>query len=271
MEDGAPSEDVSRESGGSAGGLVTVVLDMNEALWAQVSAKGGEDNVTLASALSSVVVFLNAVQLMDRESEVCVVAECPDGTARVLARGVSDVGPAVEAAMDLVAKAAAVPKADQRSGLSTALSVALASTNRAMVDHKTRFGVDPLARVLVIQVTPDDPSQYIASMNSAFAAQKLGVLVDVVDLSPEPSKILQQVAHLSKGIVQRFETITTPALIEHLLTVYLPDAETRKLLKLPPQAAIVLQAACFCCGKLRDRGWVCSVCQDQAQFAYCVL
>lgn len=288
MEDdtrGAVAEDLSGGlSTDSSGGLVTVVIDLNEAVWASVSsrhasalaldpasskssalpdgttASSSPEAISLQSALSCVSVFLNAVLLMDRESEVCVVAECPDGSAHVLCRGETDVGPALESGLRSVSSSASTPRSSQSSGLSAALSVALSSTNRAMVDHRSRFGVDPKARILLVQVTPDDPSQYIASMNTAFAAQKLGVLIDVVDLSPEPSKILQQVSHLSRGITQRFEALTAPALTEHLLTVYLPDADTRKLLRLPPQAAIILQAACFCCGKLRDRGWVCSVC-----------
>jgi len=43
------------------------------------------------------------------------------------------------------------------------------------------------ARVLVLQVSPDDNSQYNAIVNSIFAAQKMKVLIDSISIGKEHS------------------------------------------------------------------------------------
>jgi transcription initiation factor TFIIH subunit 3 len=262
--------------------LVTVVLDVDESAWSETATTTSTDAgagsageaLSLGGALKSLLVFMNAVRLLNRENEVALVAQCPDGTARFWADSTSrDVGKgrALGACLQSGLQAlvgeqrAAKPgsgagSAGSVASLAAALSRALCHANRVISEHERRFGQAPLARMLVVQARADDASQYIPVMNAAFAAQKKGIVVDVMDLSLRRSTTLQQVAHLTGGILQHYTALSHGEFTQLLLSVFLGDVEDRKLLRQPPQAPIVLEAACFCHGELKARGWVCSVC-----------
>ncbi len=269
--------------------LVTVVLDVDDGAWGEATAAGGGggggaataagtagEALSLGGALKSVLVFMNAVRLLNRENEVALVAQCPDGTARFWADSTSPeagkgraLGASLQSGVQALLGEQRVAQAQASSGgagsgsvasLAAALSRALCHANRVVGEHERRFGQAPLARLLVVQARPDDASQYIPAMNAAFAAQKKGVVVDVMDLSLRRSTTLQQVAHLTGGILQHYAGLSQGEFTQLLLSVFLGDAEDRKVLRLPPQAPIVLEAACFCHGELKARGWVCSVC-----------
>eukprot|EP00516_Mucochytrium_quahogii_P008684 CAMPEP_0203752522 /NCGR_PEP_ID=MMETSP0098-20131031/6437_1 /ASSEMBLY_ACC=CAM_ASM_000208 /TAXON_ID=96639 /ORGANISM=" , Strain NY0313808BC1" /LENGTH=252 /DNA_ID=CAMNT_0050642727 /DNA_START=263 /DNA_END=1018 /DNA_ORIENTATION=+ len=242
--------------------LVALIVDMDDAAWCKSVDSGTaagtagvpcHNPVTLDGILNGIVVFMNAVRMLNRENEVCIIGEYPDGVARYLSGSGSDVGVKLKRSVREYSKIN--PESSRQSSLSSALSKALCYTNRVVNSHKIKYGTVPLARVLVIQATEDTSSQYIASMNAAFAAQKQQVCVDVCDFSPGGSKVLQQVAHLTGGILQHYRGVSIGGFMEQLLGVFLSDKTTRGMLKLPPQAPIVLEAACFCCGILRSRGW----------------
>jgi hypothetical protein len=100
-------------------------------------------------------------------------------------------------------------------------------------------------------------------MNSIFAAQKLGVLIDAVLLgSASHSMLLQQAAHLTGGLYlhARSGTPAQRALAQYLLTSCLPDRYERQLLSAPPQGELETRARCFLTKQPLEVGFACSVC-----------
>jgi transcription initiation factor TFIIH subunit 3 len=69
---------------------------------------------------------------------------------------------------------------------------------------------------------------------------------------------MQQAAHITHGLSLR--PLVKQALLQYLLSVYVADTETRKLLQLPKPDAVDFKASCFCHKKAIDIGYVCSVC-----------
>lgn len=65
------------------------------------------------------------------------------------------------------------------------------------------------------QASPDAPSQYIATMNAMFAAERQAVVLDTVMVGPHDSPLMQQGAFLTKGLYQRPNS--PAALLQHLL------------------------------------------------------
>jgi len=242
--------------------LVTVVIDADEVAWEEASASTPEDPLLLSNVLSNCVIFMNAIRAMSRDNEVALLASLPNGTAEWWADRQQGprIAECVQTGLKRMIRAQKSWNGPSVPGLAVALSQALCRSNRALREHKLRSGLEAHARILVVQARPDQATQYIAAMNAAFAAQKCSILVDVADFTREGSKILQQVAHLSGGIMQHYNNTSSAAFMSHLLSVYLTDQEERRFVRLPPQAPIVLQAACFCHGQLCSRGYVCSVC-----------
>ncbi len=70
--------------------------------------------------------------------------------------------------------------------------------------------------------------------------------------------MLQQAADLTGGLYHRIEQ--TNALLQYLLTVFLPRPSLRRKLTLPARPGVDFRAACFCHRNLIDVGYVCSVC-----------
>ncbi|KAI8928050.1 transcription factor Tfb4 [Entophlyctis helioformis] len=140
------------------------------------------------------------------------------------------------------------------SRLAGALSLALSYINKA----RSVSGPDLQSRILVVSVSPDGPGQYIPIMNCIFAAQKQGTPIDVCRLVKGGSVFLPQAAHITGGIY--LEALQLEHLIQHLLHVFLPDTETRKMLCLSGNDEIDFRASCFCHKRNVDVGYVCSVC-----------
>lgn len=65
------------------------------------------------------------------------------------------------------------------------------------------------------QASPDAPSQYIATMNAVFAAERQGVVMDSLMVGPYDSPLMQQGAFLTKGLYLRPDSPV--ALLQHLL------------------------------------------------------
>jgi len=223
---------------------VVAIVDLDVAMWRS-------RQLSVHDCLRSVVILLNAIRLANTENRVALF----DGTGELLVKENEEVAEVLERELSRGHESHG-----KRAHLSAAMSKSLCFLNRFCVQEGRRLGVEPHARIVVVQVTPDDPSQYIASMNAAFAAQKRGIAVDVVDLSEKTSTILQQMAHLSGGMLQRFENLKMQELTQLLLSVFFSNKETRSLLRNPLQSPLVLEAACFCCGMLQSRAWVCSTC-----------
>ena len=120
------------------------------------------------------------------------------------------------------------------------------------------------SRILILSASPDNSAQYIPTMNAIFAAQRLGIPVDVLTLA-SASTFLQQAADATGGIHLARTTPTSHAgLLQTLMLGFLPDPTARQNLILPAQASggggVDFRAACFCHRRIVDLGFVCSIC-----------
>lgn len=113
------------------------------------------------------------------------------------------------------------------------------------------------SRLLVITASGDSASQYMNFMNVFFTAQKEGVLIDACVIEKD-SGLLQQGCDITGGMYLKVQNIA--ALLQYLLWIFLPGAETRKQMILPPRVHVDYRAACFCHRNLIEIGYVCSVC-----------
>lgn len=170
-----------------------------------------------------------------------------------------------------------------RSGIAAALSTALCLLNRRRLCllRKSATGKSRAsaalegdlstsdaakvgqARILTIFAGRDAPSQYVATMNCIFSAQRMGVLIDTCLLSAEDSTYLQQAAYLTSGtyIKPDLKALEQPeALLEYLLTIFLPDTESREFLSMPTPMEVDFRASCFITKKPIKEGKACSVC-----------
>ncbi|KAL7719235.1 General transcription factor IIH subunit 3 [Entamoeba marina] len=140
--------------------------------------------------------------------------------------------------------------------LSTALSIGLCAINKYADTHKN------IPKKMVVISTPFDASpSYIPLMNCAFASQKIGVVVDTLVLSPEPSKCVfcQQLSHLTHGV---YTEVTLNSLMPRLLANNSIDSCMNEVIR--PVGGINQEIDwrlwCFRTGKLIDKGYVCSSC-----------
>jgi Transcription factor Tfb4 len=189
------------------------------------------------------------------------------------------------------------PPASGEAALSGALAKALCFLSAAAKRAPARSGThaDSTSRVLLLTATREGPQDYIAFMNSAFAAEKLGVAVDVCVLDPDADSgagltqeqadhlpILLQVAHLTNGAYLRLPPAKlvsarlaagaatedevsgafAASLLQILVQWYLPPVSSRSQLSVPLAAHldVDLRTSCFCHGTPLTHGHVCSVC-----------
>ncbi|RHZ40665.1 hypothetical protein DYB26_005995, partial [Aphanomyces astaci] len=115
-----------------------------------------------------------------------------------------------------------------------------------------------LPRILVVDSSPDFAEQYISIMNCIFSAQKKHVPIDSCVLASEPSAFLQQASYLTGGIY--FKPKEPQGLVQYFLSIWLADADTRQMLKLPTQASVDFRAMCFCHKQTISTAFVCPVC-----------
>lgn len=113
------------------------------------------------------------------------------------------------------------------------------------------------SRILVITASGDSASQYMNFMNVFFTAQKEGVSIDACVIEKD-SGLLQQGCDITDGMYLKVQNIA--ALLQYLLWIFLPGAQTRKQMILPPRVHVDYRAACFCHRNLIEIGYVCSVC-----------
>eukprot|EP01132_Coremiostelium_polycephalum_P009132 gene9132-11189_t len=96
-------------------------------------------------------------------------------------------------------------------------------------------------------------SQYISVMNCIFSSQKQTIPVDSCILSQSDSTFLQQASHLTNGIYLKPQKQDN--LIQYLLTTFLIDTQSRKILNTPTLKSIDYRASCFCHKKIVDIGF----------------
>lgn len=114
------------------------------------------------------------------------------------------------------------------------------------------------SRILIITANDTYDNNYIAIMNSIFAAQKMKVSIDVAKLGLQDSPYLQQAADATNGV---YLHIREPkGLIQTLATAFFIEPSIRPLVILPANSNVNYKASCFITGKAVDIGYVCSVC-----------
>ncbi|KHN99211.1 Transcription factor Tfb4 [Metarhizium album ARSEF 1941] len=112
-------------------------------------------------------------------------------------------------------------------------------------------------RILVLSVSDSEPSQYIPTMNAVFAAAHAQVAIDTLSLSGDPT-FLQQACFNTSGT---FLAAANPkGLLTYLMFGLIADTEARRSLVTPTHDTVDFRAACFCHGRVVDRGFVCSIC-----------
>ena len=150
------------------------------------------------------------------------------------------------------------------------------------------------ARVLIISTSGDLAGQYIPLMNGMFAAQSMGVPIDVLKLDGD-SVLLQQCSDTTGGVfvtpvgspaaaaaaaaeqeqmgqiggitgnqangtAENHSKLGPIALLPCLFTAFLPSPTTRHILNAPTAPHVDFRAACFCHRRVVDIGLVCSIC-----------
>lgn len=116
-------------------------------------------------------------------------------------------------------------------------------------------------RYLIFSIHNISNENYISFMNSVFAAKTLGP-IDVCMLTSTVSPYLQQASNITNGLYYRVNQRNN--LVQLLITVFLPQGETRDLMILPKNDTINLiqNVPCICHNRKlpNDIGYVCSVC-----------
>ncbi|ETV86645.1 hypothetical protein H257_01771 [Aphanomyces astaci] len=239
------------------GGLLVVVLDTNPIYWMH------EKDFGLKHAIESVLLYVNAYLLQHRNNRLVILAAHagksvflfpdPDGVNRTgSAEQFSSVKEQVWRKLTELSNAP-IDEANNKTSLSAGLSLALCFINRAMNESRE---LQP--RILVVDGSPDFAEQYISIMNCIFSAQKKHVPIDSCVLASEPSAFLQQASYLTGGIY--FKPKEPQGLVQYFLSIWLADADTRQMLKLPTQASVDFRAMCFCHKQTISTAFVCPVC-----------
>lgn len=143
---------------------------------------------------------------------------------------------------------------DPRASLAGAMSLALTFMNKVC---SLSDDVRIKSRILVISVTNDLASQYIATMNCIFAAQKQRIPIDVCKLGGSTS-FLQQACDSTNGIFMKIKH--AHGLVQYLLSAYSVEPSLRPHINLSTQRDVDFRAACFITKNVVDIGFVCSVC-----------
>ncbi|TRY66275.1 hypothetical protein DNTS_026231 [Danionella cerebrum] len=241
--------------------VLVIVLDVNPVWWGQQAQR--EHQFTLSTCLDSCMVLANAHLVMSRANKLAIIASLyqeshflfpskewksgeevstnNDGKYELLSVTNDQFAEEIRSLMERVE----VNRSQTDSLLAVSLSRALCS------------GQEMKSRVLVIKAAEDSTLQYMNFMNVIFAAQKKNVLIDACVLDSD-SGLLQQACDITGGLYLKIPQ--RAALTQNLLWVFLPDAEQRSQLLLPPAVHVDYRAACFCHRNLIQIGYVCSVC-----------
>lgn len=138
-----------------------------------------------------------------------------------------------------------------------ALSLALCYCNRAQaLENATGLRAKP--RILCLQASQDNPTDYIPMMNAIFSAQRQSIPIDAFALGEHDSAFLQQAAHITRGAYVK--PALGQGLLQYLLFTAALDLRSRTFLKLPTARGVDFRASCFCHKRAVSVGFVCSVC-----------
>ncbi|KAF4113740.1 general transcription factor IIH subunit 3 isoform X1 [Onychostoma macrolepis] len=251
--------------------ILVIVIDVNPIWWGQQAQR--EPQFTLSTCLDSLMVLANAHLVMSRTNKLAVIANLyqnshflypskqwklgdeistsSDGKYELLSVTNDLFAEEIKNLMDRTE----VSGSQTESLLAVSLAKALCYIHRVSKD--VQAGQDVKSRILVIKAAEDSTLQYMNFMNVIFAAQKKNILIDACVLDAD-SGLLQQACDITGGLYLRIPQKI--ALTQYLLWVFLPDADQRSQLLLPPPVHVDYRAACFCHRNLIEIGYVCSVC-----------
>ena len=148
-------------------------------------------------------------------------------------------------------------RAAMSSPFAGALSLALCYCNRAQT-LETAAGLRVRPRILCLQASQDNPTDYISMMNAIFSAQRQSIPIDAFALGEHDSPFLQQAAHITRGAYVK--PTRGAGLLQYLLSTAALDMRSRSHLKLPAARGVDFRASCFCHKRPVSVGFVCSVC-----------
>ncbi|KAJ2898384.1 RNA polymerase II transcription factor B subunit 4 [Coemansia aciculifera] len=255
--------------------LLVVILDVNGWAWTQ-------SPLTIDNALQQMIIFINAYLALKPENKLVVLAsnkrECKclypaDRNQAPIERDIriyeqfrvvdATVLSGVQAMLSDAAATMIEGEEDEEGQtlMSRALSKALCHIHR--VEAESSAAVKVWSRILVISAADDSPREYIALMNTIFAAQRMGVLIDICKVSGKSDSVfLQQAAEITGGNYLKVDTTRGggESMLQTLMFTCLADHYTREVLVSPTSETIDFRATCFCHKRIVDIGFVCSVC-----------
>lgn len=144
--------------------------------------------------------------------------------------------------------------------IAKALCVALCVANRVLKDDGKSQGLK--TRLLLLTATQVPPYDAVTSMNCAFAAQKLGFVLDILDYTQSTSPTLRQLVHHTDGWYLSLapKDGRQGALAHSVLYFFVCPPEKREHMSGPPAVPTDMRSVCFCHKELQSMGFVCSVC-----------
>lgn len=228
-------------------------------------------SVEFERVVEAMLILCKAHLMCNRHGELVCLAALP-GTTQYLYSSSAGV-PFSET--DLVGKLRSCIASSRDEPVATAAAIGrflCTSNKRSVSDSRTS------SRVLVLKLGIDEPSQYNATMNCIFSAQRQNVMIDACVLANRASVVMKQAAHLTSGVflhVSRrsgFEDLPV-----HLISAFAAPPSSRHKLSLPLVEETDFRTVCrhhdHSVAKVLDRAWVCSVCLstycDEHRFCFC--
>ena len=231
---------------------VAIIFDGSPNYW--------EDDATLAGAIGAVLLFANAFRLLNAGNRLLLVGEHPKA-AKCLLPGPAAASPwrrwSQILRKTLVGSAGQMIMAEVAGGSLVGGALALALCRLAAA---RRAAPRLQLRVLVLHASPDVPGQHLPAMNCAFAAKKLGVIVDAIVLAPSDSPLLQTAADVTGGLYLKPDAAARAGLAQYLLSACLPDQHARQIVRPPAQGKLETRALCYLTKQPVEIGHACSVC-----------
>uniref|UniRef100_A0A8C1E2U4 General transcription factor IIH subunit 3 n=1 Tax=Cyprinus carpio carpio TaxID=630221 RepID=A0A8C1E2U4_CYPCA len=241
--------------------ILVIVLDVNPIWWGQQAQR--EPQFTLSTCLDSLMVLANAHLVMSRTNKLAVIANLYQKSHFLYPSKQWKSGDEISTSSDGKYELLSVTNdlfAEEIRNLMDRTEVSGSHTDSLLAVSIAKAlcsGQDVKSRILVIKAAEDSTLQYMNFMNVIFAAQKKNILIDACVLDAD-SGLLQQACDITGGLYLKIPQKI--ALAQYLLWVFLPDAEQRSQLLLPPPVHVDYRAACFCHRNLIEIGYVCSVC-----------
>jgi hypothetical protein len=231
---------------------VVIIVDCSDDSWRQIGELANQEvsptkRCNSKVALESIQMLQAAIQMFHADNRTTILAATLDP------KFVPSVANCVD---ELITGQASIVKA---------LTMALCLLNREAKEASLGGTIvhAPETRIVVVTATRIFPHEFVSCMNCAFAAQKMGVVVDVVDYSQSSTPELLQLVHQTNG----WYLALSPAggqqgsFAHALLTHFVACASARRNLNPPSCPATDMRTICFCHqNNLISIGFVCSVC-----------